>query len=276
MFNPEKTVIISDVDGTFITHSKEYIKRNLDAVKKFQEQGGRFTLATGRVLQAAEHFFDGGFINFPAILGNGSMIYDTHERKILWNRNLSPDVFPIICEIAEKFPEISVEIDTPDSIIVCRMTPYEKDHIKAAKFKTYRELPLKEAANLEIVKTLFAGHPDTITKLCEYQKNQDWQQADFVRSHETFFEVLPRGCNKGTALKRIKEMPGMSDCYFVAIGDFYNDLEMLEAADYAACPGDAIDDVKAVCDYVCESGYEDGAIAELITEIRNQKSDVRG
>jgi Cof subfamily protein (haloacid dehalogenase superfamily) len=267
MFNPSKTIIISDVDGTFISHSKEYIKRNIDAIHKFQTQGGRFSIATGRVLQAAEHYFDGGFINFPTILGNGSMVYDSAERKIIWNKNLSADVFPIICEIAEKFPDVSVEVDTPEDIIVCRMTEYELKHIETARFKTYRELPLEKTAELEIVKVLFAGPSEIITSLSEYQTEKNWQEADFVRSSPVFFEVLPKGCNKGSALQRLKEMPGMSDCCFVAIGDFYNDLEMLKAADFAACPADALDEVKAVCDYVCEAGFEDGAVGELIDVI---------
>ena len=40
-----------------------------------------------------------------------------------------------------------------------------------------------------------------------------------------------------------------------------------EYADFAACPSNAIDEVKAVCDMVCRADCTGGAVAETIDYI---------
>ncbi|MDE6132079.1 MAG: HAD hydrolase family protein, partial [Oscillospiraceae bacterium] len=49
-----------------------------------------------------------------------------------------------------------------------------------------------------------------------------------------------------------------------AVGDYNNDLEMLEFADIAIAPQNAQDIVKKSADYVTNSTCEEGAIAEAI------------
>ena len=55
----------------------------------------------------------------------------------------------------------------------------------------------------------------------------------------------------------------MTDKTLVCIGDFYNDVPMLEIADIAACPDNAPDDIKAMCNIVTCNNNE-GALADLI------------
>ena len=51
------------------------------------------------------------------------------------------------------------------------------------------------------------------------------------------------------------------------MGDYNNDMAMLEYADFAACPSNAINEVKAVCDMVCRADCTEGAVAETIDYI---------
>ena len=52
----------------------------------------------------------------------------------------------------------------------------------------------------------------------------------------------------------------------IAVGDYWNDMELLEAADVACCPENAIDEVKAVCAHVLPS-HNDDALAALIRDV---------
>ena len=65
----------------------------------------------------------------------------------------------------------------------------------------------------------------------------------------------------------------MEDFTFVAVGDYDNDIEMLQAADLAVCPQNAAPSVKAVADLVLERTCEEGAMEELIDRIMLQKGD---
>jgi Cof subfamily protein (haloacid dehalogenase superfamily) len=260
-----KTLVIADIDGTFLPKSKEYVPRNMEAINRLFELGGYFSIATGRVLQAASHLIgEDRFVNFPVILGNGCMIYDAEKRKPLWFQNLGTDVFPCVKEIADRFPEVSVEINTPKEIIICRINDYERYHILQARFRDTLEMTLEQAAKYEWVKVLFAGEPDIIKAVDRYVAEKKWDCAEFVSSADIFFEILPKGCNKGTALSRMREMMGLSDWNIVGMGDYYNDLELLENSDFSACPLDSLPEVKAAADYVCRSTCEEGAVGEVI------------
>ncbi|HEX3985993.1 MAG TPA: HAD family hydrolase [Acidobacteriaceae bacterium] len=46
----------------------------------------------------------------------------------------------------------------------------------------------------------------------------------------TIVDILPPGCSKGEALRRLSEKEGVPRASILAIGDNWNDLEMLEAA----------------------------------------------
>jgi YrbI family 3-deoxy-D-manno-octulosonate 8-phosphate phosphatase len=57
------------------------------------------------------------------------------------------------------------------------------------------------------------------------------------------------------------------------IGDDVNDLEVLKKVGFAACPNDAVEKVKKVCDYVCKMKGGDGAYREVADLILKYKKD---
>ena len=64
------------MDGTLINSKKEISKENLDAIKYFVNNGGKFTVATGRMVASVSGFLDKLKLDLPAILHNGGKIYD--------------------------------------------------------------------------------------------------------------------------------------------------------------------------------------------------------
>ena len=63
-----KVLLITDMDGTFLPASKIPTPKTLAAVKRFEEAGGRFSIATGRAIQAARQYFDMVNVNCPCLL----------------------------------------------------------------------------------------------------------------------------------------------------------------------------------------------------------------
>ena len=73
------------MDGTFLPASKIPGKKTLDAVNRFQQAGGRFSIATGRSLQASQQYFDTVSVNCPIIMCNGGMIYDINSKEQIYD-----------------------------------------------------------------------------------------------------------------------------------------------------------------------------------------------
>ena len=74
----DKLVIATDLDGTFFGSGATLVQRNLDAVKYFTENGGHFTVSTGRFPYHVRVVFPqvADYITIPAVTCNGSCIYD--------------------------------------------------------------------------------------------------------------------------------------------------------------------------------------------------------
>ena len=82
------------------------------------------------------------------------------------------------------------------------------------------------------------------------------------RSHDNYIDCYARGIDKGAALSTLCARLGLDPARTLAIGDNENDIQLLDAAGLAACPGDGTDSAKAHADYICCPAAE-GAFADL-------------
>jgi Cof subfamily protein (haloacid dehalogenase superfamily) len=261
---------VTDMDGTFLPESKIPLDMDMTAVRRFKDGGGKFAFATGRIFQASKRYLDLNIANAPCILANGSMIYDPVSAKVLYRENLSREALETAAYIYKHFPDISVEINTPDEVLVCRSNAQEMNHINLVGFTNWRETTIAETVKYDLTKILFAGEEPDVDKLEAYFKANPIHSGEFVRSSKHFYEIIPSGCSKGSALQKLREMMG-PNAYFIAMGDYYNDLEMLQNADFAACPSNAEPFVKHICDYVCRRSVEQGAAAEVFELLASGK-----
>ena len=88
-----------------------------------------------------------------------------------------------------------------------------------------------------------------------------------------YYEHVPKGISKACTLKTLCEILKIKKGCCYAIGDYYNDLEMIKAADIGAALSESPDEVKAIADVVvCE--VQNGAVADFIdylTEMRKER-----
>ena len=261
-----KYMLITDLDGTLLPHSKIVSEKDLSAIERFKSGGGIFTIATGRIYQAAEQFFDILKPNAPVLLNNGGLIYDIKQKKALYACYLDTAALDYTIALMEQFPEIGVEINTMDSIYVVRMTEWEKRHLDMTHIP-YTEKTIDEVKNEKWCKVLYSIEGGRMHELEEYVQQMGWDKTSFTASGEFLFECLPKNCTKGSALERLVEICNLQNCTISAAGDYDNDIAMLEYADIAFAPANAQDIVKKSASYVTKATCEDGAIAEAIEYI---------
>ncbi len=257
------TVLITDLDGTLLPQSKIVSAKDLQAIERFKSCGGTFTVATGRVYQAAEQFFDVLQPNAPVIMNNGGLIYDTQKKETLYALFLDRAAEEYTRILMEKFPDIGVEINTEDKIYVANMTKWEKMHLDLTHLK-YEERSIKDIPTGQWCKVLYSLGDGKVRRLADCASDMGWDKNGFVVSGDFLFECLPKGSTKGSALKILSEKWGWESLTVAAAGDYDNDLEMIEFADIGIAPQNARDIVKNGADYVTAASCEEGAIAEAI------------
>ena len=82
-----------------------------------------------------------------------------------------------------------------------------------------------------------------------------------------YFEFTPLGVDKTRALKETFAKLGIDRSEVIAFGDAQNDQSMIEWSGTGVAMGNAVDEVKAVADYVTDTNNEDGiakALARLL------------
>lgn len=263
--NPSKVCIITDLDGTFLPKSKVPLARDLAAVRRFEAAGGLFTIATGRTVQASRRYPEELGLKSPMIVFNGAGIYDAAADKLVYIHPLPDSARDMTAAILRDHPNAGTEVLCSDETWVINNTDVEQMHVQICGV-TPKYAALDEVQGTWL-KVLFAMHEHELTGLIEDISGRNFPGVDFIRSERRFYEMLPAGVSKGSALNAYRKLPGMEDFTFVAVGDYDNDIEMLKAADFAVCPQNACDNAKACADLVLDRTCEEGAMEELITRI---------
>lgn len=253
----------TDLDGTLYSSDKTVSKQNLDAIEYFKSEGGLFTFITGRTPSTSQHVYDTIKPNAPFGCFNGAGIYDIDEDKLIWSMLLSSVAEDMILEVEKQLPDMGIQLNTGKQIY------FYKDNFAMQRFRD-----LTGAKNLyasyedvrdAVVKVVFAHieqeRINELKELLHSHKNAD--EVDFVCSERTLYEIIPKGASKGNALCKMAELLGIDKSKTIAVGDYNNDVSMIKSAGIGFAVANAVDEAKAVADYITVSNDEH-AIAAII------------
>lgn len=264
-----KYFLITDMDGTLLPENKILMQKDIEAINRFRNDGGKFTIATGRTLQASAKYINQLDVDIPVILYNGSLIYDIRNEKVLFTDELPEISKEIAKELFKFMKNPGGEVLRLDNIYVVCNNEYEKAHTKICGVNP-KYCQLDEVPDGGWFKILFATEPSLVTELENFVIKQNYP-VDFVRSHDIFIEMLPKNSSKGAALKEYIKLMNMQDYKIVAVGDYHNDIEMLTEADVGVATANAQQVVKDKADIVLKNTSDENAIAELIDMIYDGK-----
>ena len=264
----EGVLICTDLDGTLLKNDKTISRENLEAIRYFKENGGRFTFVTGRMPCAVSRVADAVLPNAPFGCINGGGLFDYEARKYIWIEEMSRNVFDLVAAAEEKIEGLGIWVDAIDVSYFYRENSATEHYKQASGTPNvtahYRDI------KTPIGKIVFA-HPDgariseLIALLAAHPRAAEF---DFIRSEELFYEILPKGVHKGVALSVLAKHLGIDAAKTVAIGDYNNDIGMLRAAGVGVAVANAVPEVKAVADVVTVSN-EEHAIARVIADIES-------
>ena len=112
-------------------------------------------------------------------------------------------------------------------------------------------------------KFLIPGEPQLLVDLEAKMKEVLSNRMEIFRSAPFFLELTPKGIDKAKSLQRLLVHLGMKREDLMAFGDGFNDLSMLEYAGMGIAMGNAVDEVKAIADFITISNDEDGIAIAL-------------
>lgn len=266
--NSKRFLLVSDIDGTLVDDKMHMPEVNAAAISRFKERGGLFTLATGRTYKAAMPYAERVGVNAPAVTFNGAALYDYNRQRFIFTDRLGSTAAGVVKSIYDAFPDVGIEIHTTDGLYMLRATKDTLRHIEDEHL-SYTDLDIGDigaASRGDWLKILFTAPGENMDRLENYTAAIHGEGLRFIRSGGMYFEMLGAGADKGSALVRLAESLGVDMCDVYAIGDFFNDMEMLRASGHAACPSAAPAEVKSLCEYIARPVVQ-GAVADYIDYI---------
>lgn len=260
----QNILVVSDLDGTLIGRGFQIPARNFAALDRFRQAGGRFAIATGRSMESGRRYAQESRPNAPCVVLNGAVLYDYETEKIIWDHPLPDTSADYLGRILERFPNVGMEVFADHIIHIVRYNSVVRDHIEHESL-TVSEGPLAGVPG-RWYKALMALEPGQMAEMQSFVDSFPHADVRFVASSPTYFEMLPAGVDKGTALAELLRILGIRREDSYAVGDYYNDLELLAAAGTGAVPANAPDDLKKQAALtLCHC--DDGVVADLIEHI---------
>ena len=267
----ESYMIISDLDGTIIPHGGCVSEANKRAIESFLAGGGHFGIATGRTPEAAAGYLGGVAITAPSIFFNGSMLYDWQAGKVLVTKPLTqagaPDLWPrFAARCLERFPEACIEVYTQEDCHIISNPRYDDPRLPHEHYR-YCHSDLADLADVRKppwLKFFVCADPADLRELeREAEVFGTAACSHHFYSEANYHEFVAKGVSKGSMLEAIRKMPAFSQTKIIALGDYLNDRELLEAADIGIASGNAHDELKALADFTgCRA--EDDLIVWLL------------
>ena len=269
----EGYLIVSDLDGTFLGKKSRIVEENVRAIEYFKENGGLFTFATGRAFYNARVPIPNmeDYVNTVVITANGTAFYDAKTGALSRLSYLDREkAIEAVRYAYEKYPDLHLRMTGTDGFYLYEETTIEKTLFSKIPPRHVHLMPYEEWPHDCWLKLVYIGEPDRIQ---EFKNDITYRFPDFefALSSPRLYEFQVKGVNKGTAIKTLKADLEAEYGYPITVyaaGDYGNDTQMLECADVAVCPSNALPEIKAICDHVfCD--HDEGLIADIVRHIEN-------
>ena len=259
-----------DFDRTMTGPDSKIPQRNLDAVAFFMENGGSFTINTGRSVSSFKKHLGKVPVNAPILMYNGSARWE--DGKLTDLKLLDMDLWETVKTLRQEFPGMNLEIQGVDYHYLIEPEEAYVAFYNALKWG-YRIVQPGDDLG-PFLKFALAGSPrsKSVATLFDIDDAEDarfdaaqarilelWgDKVEVYRAAPRIIDVHAKGVSKIAAARQLQRELGKK--ILVCAGDAENDIPMLEGADYAYCPADGV--VAGRFETVCNCA--EGAIADVI------------
>ncbi|MBV9215150.1 MAG: HAD family phosphatase [Acidobacteria bacterium] len=284
-----------DLDGTTLTSTGEISDANRKAIRAAEENGVLVTIATGRRFRDARPLGLALELNAPLITHNGALLkYATNQETVACSL-LSTEIALEIVRVGKEYGGDALVSTDPHGHGTLLYDRVSESNLPLKKYLRWSEnLHGGEAGregvthvvslenvlpDQEIVHISFSG-PCLAMK--EMHGNLERELGGEVTILQTIYphldftliDILPSNASKGHGVAELAEINGLARENVMAVGDNFNDLEMLEYAGTAVVMGNADPRLLEMGEfYTTLSNNESGVAAAIERFILNQENN---
>lgn len=278
----KKTLYVSDLDGTLLDKDSQLSRESVEILNRvIEECGVNFTIATARTPATVVHIMERVHTRLPYVVMNGAAMWDKESQHFL---NIVPiacaDVTRV-CDIYESYGLYPMIYRVKGEKLEVRsygpISEEEKYFVEQRRYLELKKFYLDDknykVNDCDTLLIFAMNRYDTLRPI----HNTILTDTDCasVIYHDIFdesaglVETYASGVSKAEAVRRLAQE--VSAERLVVFGDNRNDIPMMQIADLAVAPENAVDEVKAIADIVIEPNYMNSVARFILEENSNPK-----
>ena len=257
-------LLVLDIDGTIAGKSNQVSEPVKQAIAAAQAKGIQVALATGRMYSSALRFHAAVASQLPIVAYNGAWIQNPGNQKRERHLPVSTQKALELLDYFEQ-PEwrssIEVHFYIDDRLYVRQITPYTESYAQRSGSEPIAVGDLRNILNSELTKVLtISSDTQAIEKISQsLRKRYPPEELYLTQSTEYYFEATNPEANKGLAVRYLTEkILGLEANNVMAIGDNFNDLEMLQYAGTSVAMSNGPKAVQKAAQWVAPDVEEEG------------------
>jgi len=260
MHSPPRLIAI-DVDGTLLpTNSQTISDRNAKALRAAQEAGITVAIATGRRPAYTVPLLEGLGLraDTPLIASNGAVL-STLGGGVIDRCHMESRVARGLCGVLRRFGTVVFTFDRPGRGELV-LEDLDHAHGRIAMWVETNRNAIEVVKPLELalvdgddtIQGMAAGSIFEMKEAEKALKASEWAaECEAVRTEYpardiSILDLLPPGVSKGWALERLAALLGVDRNETMAIGDNWNDADMLDWAGQGVVMANAAQELRAL------------------------------
>jgi len=259
--HPPLRLVAIDMDGTLLPNLTHGVSlRTGQALKAAQEAGITVVIATGRRVAYTTPLLEGLGLraDTPLITSNGAVV-QTLGGELLDGCRLEARVARGLCVLLRQFGSLVFTFDKPGrgALVV---EDLEQAHKRIALWieknrgaiETVKPLELALSDSEEPIQGMLAGAIHRMREAEKALESSEWSgscacvRTEYPARDLSILDLLPAGVSKGWALGRLATRLGVDRMQTMAIGDNWNDVDMLEWAGQGVIMGNAAQELRTM------------------------------
>jgi hypothetical protein len=267
-----------DIDGTLVGDDLVLPERTREAVRAAVRRGVNVSLVTGRMASSAWVFAETLRLRDPIVAYQGALIRAMPESSAVRRRDGGPPLgrllvhTPLAADVARdvirwcRARDLDPHVNHLERFVIRADDPMADDYSTFLGARARRVPDILEWVDRPVTKVISNGVAGVPAAALGPARQHFAGRAEVTLSHPRFLEFVAPGVTKGRALRWLARRAGVSLSEALAVGDQWNDLEMILEAGHGTAMAGAPAGVRLAARYVAPPVAAEGT-AQVIEDL---------
>lgn len=250
-------LVAIDLDDTLLNDDREISEATKSTLAEAVARGVIITLATGRMYASAAKIAEQLQLNVPLITYQGALVKNSLDGQVLYERYVPYDIAQWVSNYCSEHG-LHLQGYVNDQLYV------REENERIIAYSKLSNIPYIVEPNFASIlvqpqtKLLIIDEPAKLDRIGDHFRSVIGTQAHITKSKPNFLEIMHPEGTKGSALRFLAEHYNCSLTATIAIGDSWNDHDMVEIAGLGVAMENAVEPLKQIADFITASNNDDG------------------